>query len=255
MIRSEASDIVRPRNDDVRNSAVLADATSTAEIHLALLWNELVRGIRRVEDCFFDAERCYLVLALVSHEPIAGQRREILESVLNGQRQKNIAIDAKLAPSTVALNSRLALESLGVDAKPSRAHPLLMLAARAATIPLAASARCSTILTPDGRELRVVSIARPDLGLSGRLPPAELAVIRCLVEGDSYRDIADRRQTSTRTIANQISAVFRRLHVSGRNDLVQRLFAGEAPNQPRKVPPESTPPTQTGAEFAAQRSA
>mgnify|MGYP001554949261 CR=1 FL=1 len=51
-----------------------------------------------------------------------------------------------------------------------------------------------------------------------------LAVIRALIEGCSYREIAVLRQTSTRTIANQISAVFRRLRVSGRNELVQRLF-------------------------------
>ena len=48
-----------------------------------------------------------------------------------------------------------------------------------------------------------------------------------LVEGLCYDEIARRRGTSTRTIANQISAVFRRMRVSGRNDLVQRLFAGD----------------------------
>jgi DNA-binding CsgD family transcriptional regulator len=62
------------------------------------------------------------------------------------------------------------------------------------------------------------------------LPAAELAVIRQLVEGHSYAEIAAERGTSTRTIANQITAVFRRLRVSGRNELVQRLFLDQDQN-------------------------
>jgi DNA-binding NarL/FixJ family response regulator len=88
-------------------------------------------------------------------------------------------------------------------------------------------AKRSSFAAREGRELLVVSVPRPDLQLQGLLPSAELAVIRRLVEGLSYVEIARARGTSTRTIANQITAVFRRLHVSGRNELVQRLFSEE----------------------------
>lgn len=217
--------------------AVDADANATTDIHLALLWRELTRGDSTVVHGFFTEERCYLLLELsAAPTPIEGRRLAILEAVLKGSRQKSIAIDLKLAPSTVALNSRLALENLGLSSKPSRAHPLLMLAARAAGGQLPASAKCSRIRTADGRELRVVGMARPDAALSERLPGAELAVIRSLVEGLCYREIARRRGTSTRTIANQISAVFRRLRVSGRNDLVQRLFVDDSLGQPPSPP-------------------
>jgi DNA-binding CsgD family transcriptional regulator len=141
--------------------------------------------------------------------------------------QKNIAMDLDLAPSTIALNSRLALESFGIARKPSRVHPLLMLAAKAASTGSTTLARCAIFATRQGCELLVVSAPRPDLRLATLLPSAELAVIRRLVEGLSYVEIAHTRGTSTRTIANQITAVFRRLHVSGRNELVQRLFANE----------------------------
>jgi len=225
-------------------AAMAADACATTDLHLKLLWSELTRGISRIVDSFFTDERCYLLLALnATPTPIEGRRLEILEAVLIGSRQKNIAMDKKLAPSTVALNSRLALESLGLSGKPSRAHPLLMLAAQAAANQLPASAKCSVIATEDQRELRVVAMARPDVALSKLLPSAELAVIRSLVEGLCYREIAQRRGTSTRTIANQISAVFRRLRVSGRNELVQRLFVDEnlghslrAPSEPQRPP-------------------
>jgi len=57
------------------------------------------------------------------------------------------------------------------------------------------------------------------------------------------------RGTSTRTVANQVTAVFRRLRVSGRNDLVQRLFLDEVvarqtvrPSAETLVPPHVVGP-------------
>jgi DNA-binding NarL/FixJ family response regulator len=232
----------------LRREAIAADTSGTTDVNLVLLWRELARGTSLVVDEFFCEDRCYLVLALRTDgraAPIEGRRLEILEAVLGGVRQKNVAIDLKLAPSTVALNSRLGLEALGVCGKPSRAHPLLMLAANAINQTTLVSARCSSFVTHGDRELRVIGITRPDRHLSSCLPPAELAVIRCLIEGLSYREIARQRGTSTRTIANQITAVFRRMRVSGRNELVQRLFLDgargglPAPNAKTLAPPDT----------------
>ena len=147
---------------------------------------------------------------------------EMLEALLSGLRPKCIAMDLGLAPSTVALHFKLALESLGIAGRPSRMHPLLMLIARAASEP--AVARCSTLETQDHGQLRVLAVPRPDHQLKARLPTAELEIAQCLVEGLSHQDMALRRGTSTRTIANQISTVFRRLRVSGRNELLERLL-------------------------------
>ncbi len=229
--------------DALRHSAVATDARSTEEVDLSRCWRDLARGYYTVADGFFSQERCYLVLVPVAEanaQPVEGRRLEIVEAVLSGLPQKNVASDFHLAPSTIALNSRLALESLGVTCKPSRAHPLLMLAARLAVESRQGFVRCSSAMSREGNELRVLSTPRPDRYLDKLLPTAELAVIRRLIEGLSYADIAAERHTSTRTIANQITAVFRRLRVSGRNELVQRLFLD--PNQERRV---SQPITQT----------
>jgi DNA-binding NarL/FixJ family response regulator len=249
----------------LRASAKAADESASTEINIAWLWRELARGTSRVQDCFFSEARCYLVVSLEtdgSAMRLEGRRLEILEAVLGGSRQKSIAIDLGLAPSTVALNSRLALESLGVTCKPSRAHPLLMLAASALTKPTVALARCSSFVTAGDRDLRVVSVPRPDSRLQQILPAAELAVIRLLVEGHSYSEIAKLRGTATRTIANQITAVFRRLRVSGRNELVQRLFSDEARAKPlvqaspeTLAPPDSVRVTPVAAILGARRSA
>ncbi|HEY0468663.1 MAG TPA: helix-turn-helix transcriptional regulator [Polyangiaceae bacterium] len=77
-----------------------------------------------------------------------------------------------------------------------------------------------------GRQLRAIDMPRPEQWLveTRGLPNAELEVIRGLVEGRSYAEIAALRGTSQRTIANQIAAAFKRLKVSGRNELIPRLF-------------------------------
>jgi DNA-binding NarL/FixJ family response regulator len=225
----------------IRRSAESMDANGSSEIALATLWGELARGECYVVDELFTAARCYLVVAYRAERavrPIEGRRLAILQAVLRGLPQTNVAIDLNIAPSTVALNSKLALENLGVSGKPSRVHPLLMLAARAASEPSVAVASCASFAIAD-RLLRVIGARRPDGHLEKLLPSAELAVIRKLVEGSSYAEIAAERGTSTRTIANQITAVFRRLRVSGRNELLHRLLRDEGLITDQPPPPAS----------------
>jgi DNA-binding NarL/FixJ family response regulator len=250
------------RAEAIRLSALEADARATTQINVTLLWRELARGTSTVVDSFFSDERCYLVLALktgADAAPLEGRRLEIVEAVLGAQPQKNIAAELGLAASTIALNARLALESIGVECKPSRAHPLLMLAARSSRETTLLQASCATFVAADERELRVVSVPRPDRRLARVLPPAELIVIRWLIEGLPYREIAERRGTSTRTIANQITAVFRRLRLSGRNELVHRLFFDEdsrgtpAPVKAETMVPLPAEKPKTMLEFHAQR--
>jgi DNA-binding NarL/FixJ family response regulator len=214
----------------LQDQAVAADAASSMEISLALLWKELTRGVCRVVQSFFTEQRCFVIVAASdpsSAESPTGRRLEILESVLCGVGQKHIAIDLCLAPSTVALNARLGLASLGVEGRPSRVHPLLMLAAKASCDHDVAFTGGLSFVNHEGLDLRVIAVPRPDRRLAEVLPPAELAVVRSLVEGTSYQEIAHGRGTSTRTIANQITAVFRRMRVSGRNELLLRLFFAE----------------------------
>jgi DNA-binding NarL/FixJ family response regulator len=164
--------------------------------------------------------------------PVAGppqsidrRRLGILEAVLSGALQKRVAIELALAPSTIALNARMGLDFMGLRCRPSRAHPLLMLAATAARAQESSIDGAVSFVARGNEQLRVIAIPRPELALASSLPPAEFAVIRSLLEGAGHDEIAQLRGTSTRTIANQIAAVFRRLKVSGRGELVIRLFS------------------------------
>jgi DNA-binding NarL/FixJ family response regulator len=231
VLSEDASALTPHEREVLRAAAIAAIEISTTAADLRATWRELTQGSCRVLDAYFHGDQCYLLLLPQARQrgvALSGRRLEIVESVLRGTRQKAIAIDLAVTPSTVALESRQALRCLGTDTKPSRVHPLLMLAVRAAEEPTRIVARSATLAVRD-LELRVMATRRPEGTLAGRMPGAELEVIRGLVEGLSYEELARRRGTSRRTVANQISAAFRRLNVSGRNELVQVLFAREPP--------------------------
>jgi len=204
------------------------DGAGDGELPLARLWQELTSGTCTIVTSSFSDTHCYLVTVPAepnAARPIAARARRILESLLRGCAQKNISYDLALAPSTVTLIAQRALASMGWMSRPSRANPLLMLAARAASEQDETLSGTLAMVIRAGVRLRVVSVTRPELGVVGRLPGAELDIVRSLVEGHSHADIARRRGTAQRTIANQIASVFRRLDVSSRAELIHRLSA------------------------------
>jgi DNA-binding CsgD family transcriptional regulator len=48
------------------------------------------------------------------------------------------------------------------------------------------------------------------------LSPAESELLRCLAQGQSYKQIAEQRQRSAATVRNQIHNAYRKLDVSSR---------------------------------------
>jgi DNA-binding NarL/FixJ family response regulator len=203
----------------------LPASADSVPVDLAEVWRSLVRGACVVAEGFFTNESWGLVLSAHGSRraPLEGRPLNILESILCGHSQNCVSIDLGLSPATVALSARVALEQLGVKTRASRVHPLLMLAASAGRYPERIFASDTTAVRSAG-SFRVIEVPRPERGLASVIPKASLDVLRRLVEGQCYTDMADGRGTSERTIANQVSAIFRRLRVSGRNELVHRLF-------------------------------
>lgn len=240
---------------DIVDQVVTADATGESIAALATLWRSLTEGEVAIIGNFFSATRCGLLLQRVESQTasLVGRRRRILEEVLRGSSQNAIAIDLGLAPSTIAFNARLGLETLGVSGRPSRAHPLLMLAATVAWRGADNTVSMGTMEFA-GMRVEVVGMDRPERSLACLVPDAELEVIACLIEGCSYAEIAARRGTAERTIANQIAAAFRRLNVSGRSELIQRLFVLDGvipPLAAQTLLPPPPPPTRVGTAAAA----
>ena len=78
----------------------------------------------------------------------------------------------------------------------------------------------------DGHEYVVVSAedeAQPPAAALARLTPSEREVAALAAEGLSSQEIAARRQRSARTVENQLAAIFRKLEVGSRAELLVRL--------------------------------
>jgi len=191
---------------------------------------ELVSGRCKVEDSRFTEQTSELIVTR-GHRLKGGVARlskrhtEILERSLLGGARKSVAIDLGLCPSSVAEILKEGFTFMGLSCWPSRIPLLLVLAVHARRARELES-RASWLVADNQRYLRqTFSVTRPDADLSGRLTPAEFAVTRLLVEGKSYAEMARLRRTSSRTVANQLAAAFRRLGVSGRSELLCLLAA------------------------------
>ncbi len=82
---------------------------------------------------------------------------------------------------------------------------------------------CAATFELDGEEFLVISYELCDPIVPTSLTPAERAVALGVVRGRSMAEIAKERGTSQRTVANQIQAVYEKLGVTSRLELVARL--------------------------------
>jgi DNA-binding NarL/FixJ family response regulator len=248
-----------PRLEDALNeSARSADAYQAEPLEASLLWRRLCDGSWRFVHTFSSPTRCYAILReQTARRPPEPRTVTMLALVMRGERRKVLAFDMKLSVSTVSGAVQSGLRGMGLA---GRHPPPLLVMAVASQHPrrTAAEFRISRFDCGDAHYV-VVSVRRPDTTLPSPLSDAEAAVIHELVSGLSYADIAEKRATSVRTVANQIAAAFRKLGVSGRQSLMERLIAHDhernscplatSENGPRKRVRRA--PTAAGPVFAS----
>jgi DNA-binding NarL/FixJ family response regulator len=189
----------------------------------------LVAGHCRIVDSFCTDHRCYAVLR---HGPPPRRARrclvprnvELVERILLGDSQKLVALDLGLAPSTVALIVQRCLRALGLDCHASSVPVLLVMAVHGHKGAEALNDGRRVDIEHDGARCMVISAPRPDARLQEMLSGCECAVARLRVEGRSHAEIARLRRVSPRTVANQLTATFQKLRVSGRADLLRELI-------------------------------
>ena len=78
-------------------------------------------------------------------------------------------------------------------------------------------------------------ISAPAPVLPDCLSESEREIVRAVLRGLSNAEIAGQRKSSTKTVANQLYAIYRKLGVGGRDDLVLRITsprAGESSPEP-----------------------
>jgi DNA-binding CsgD family transcriptional regulator len=224
---------------------------STDRVELSALWDELVAGTCKIDSWSHEPDCWSLVVtrdpALIGSPAIPLRRRDqdILESALLCGVRKIVAVEVGLSCSSIAVIMQSCFQFMGLHCLPSRIPGLVVAAAHAR---YAHSPRFGVSLRgPRDRRLaqQSIRVPRPDTALAAWLAPAEHAVIALLIEGQSYAEIARARNTSIRTVANQVAAAFRRLGVSGRAELLCLLarWGLDAPQLPQRRPPSNAPAT------------
>jgi DNA-binding NarL/FixJ family response regulator len=151
------------------------------------------------------------------------RERSVVRRLALGQCQKLVAYDFGLAHTTVSSHLRGALDKLGLG----RWEHAVLVAAAIET----AGNRVEPI---DDRETVAATAGTPgpffsvqcELSQSSllALTEAEREVALLVVDGCANSEIGARRRSSPRTVANQISSVFRKLSVHGRCELIRRLL-------------------------------
>jgi DNA-binding CsgD family transcriptional regulator len=141
--------------------------------------------------------------------------RHVLEALLLGQRQKEIAFDLGLAITTVNGRLRVALQKLGLT---SCEQAVLVAAA------LASDGAC--LADAPGRH--AVACLTLSARLLGQLSAAECDVVLHIIDGHPYARIGAVLNKSPRTVSNQTASSFRKLGVGSRLELVRRLAVREA---------------------------
>lgn len=200
-----------------------ADATLGTTQDVTQTWQRLQRGELVVVDTFCSATRHFVILTGAgATKPISPTGCELLQLVLASDSQKRTAHERGIPQSTLSLRAQRALQDMGTSFVPSKV-PLslaLLIGAFQRERPLA---RLCCLAT-EAKMYWVVSIPRPELLLATKLTSSEFDVLCRLLQGYTYRQIAEERGTSERTVANQVATAFRRLRVSGRAQLIALLL-------------------------------
>lgn len=224
---------------------------NTERVELAAIWDELIAGTCKVESWSHGENTWSMV---VSRGPnLTGVRSsglrhrdiEILEQALLSGVRKLVAVEAGLSCSSIAVILQGCFQFMGLSCLPSRIPGLLVAAAHARHHQSSSHQSLLRGRTERQFSQQTLTVRRPDLPLKAWLAPAEHAVINLLVEGHCYAEIARARDTSIRTVANQVASGFRRLGVSGRAELLCMLarWGLEAPELPARRPPSVLPTT------------
>jgi DNA-binding NarL/FixJ family response regulator len=185
------------------------------------LWLDLMQGRSQIMGAYGGQGWLELrVGTLAIPAPALGARtRYVVERLLQGQSQKVCAQELQVSTSSVASLAKHGLNCIGFHSLPSRVPlPVVLLACSAYSHGAFPSVVVSEFNERGARGV-TLSVATIDL-FPGLLSRAERAVVALIVEGLSCGEIAERRGTSIRTVANQVTATFHRLRISGRSELL-----------------------------------
>jgi len=152
---------------------------------------------------------------------LSARERCVIERLIGGSSQKTISYDLEVALTTVSVHLRVALDKLGIRIWE---HAVL-----AGAIIQSSDAVDSSPGQLGGDETLAVAKVELCPRSLGELTIAEREVALLVLDGLTNAEIGVQRKTSPRTVANQVAAVFRKLEVHGRLELIRRLALRTGP--------------------------
>jgi DNA-binding NarL/FixJ family response regulator len=215
------------------------------------LWGGLVEGAWSVV-AEFECDAClYLVVRGNGAEARAARalserEREVLGRVVLGQANKLVSYELGMSQSGVSICIKEACSKLGIGAR----TPLLQLMQFGTRPPQPGTEGFCV----EAGESAVLRIERQEVVTPDALTSSERAIFLAMLRGLSNAEIAARRNRSLRTVANQVAALFGKLGVSSRAELVARhgSLAGVFLQQTEPTP--KLPVAVRATDFSSPRS-
>jgi DNA-binding CsgD family transcriptional regulator len=194
---------------------------------LAALWTSLIAGDSHVWVAPTNTHYELLVSPSGRGGGAASLRRElaarVFDRVLRGERQKVAALSLALSPATIAQMVGDVAMDMNLEGRFSRLPAALAILAHAAQHPHWVTLEVEGELSWQQQPQRLVRVSHCQRLLGDALATCQRDVASQFLEGATYAQIAERRRTSVRTVANQVSSVFRAFGVTGRFELLRAL--------------------------------
>lgn len=190
------------------------------------LWLGLLSGNLTVVSC--ESRATSVVLSLRSRRapldapPPSALARAAFDAAVRGTSQKVVALQARSSPSAIAGRLRQVTHAMGLRCNFKQVPLGIPLLAHSVGHPQLVEYYWGE-RSRDGAAAFLICLKRCDDALDFALSPGELTVARMLLDGYTHHEIAARRETSIRTVANQISSLYRKVGTSGRFELIRRL--------------------------------
>lgn len=190
------------------------------DLPLQHVWASFGSGTCRIRKVEHTAERCFVTICRQ-----AGQRHlasaiewQVAEQILCGAQPKVVADQLSVSRSTVCGYWQSVMSTLCEPRYLSKALAFLVLGAASSR---GTRLEPATVHGMNGQGQMLVSVRLDDTRLlAAGLSRAELEIARAVIMGKRAGEICIERQTSPRTVANQLSAIYRKFRISGRRELV-----------------------------------
>lgn len=196
------------------------------------IWNKLLSAELRFRNAVWNDGRCIVLFrrntAPARQFALTNRESTVLIRTLQGERQKLIAAEAKIAASTVANSLKSARTKLGFEDRLDAAPLATLIVANGTDDASIYPQR--NIFSANRGEWYVASSPRPDWSGFPEITRSERLIAHAIIEGRTNTEIAIARETSVHTVENQVASLFRKVNASGRFDLIRVLYQDTAPN-------------------------